>query len=104
MLEEALEIATDADYKFDLAVQLGKLEIAKVHNNILSLVFLSDYTGAAWCTQLPACAGSDHFGSYVRNIFLHFCRRLFLGIELMISWSQGNNFAAAPGLPFIQTI
>jgi hypothetical protein len=50
MLEEALEIATDADYKFDLAVQLGKLEIAKVHNNILSLVFLSDYTGAAWCT------------------------------------------------------
>ncbi|EMS68585.1 Coatomer subunit beta'-1 [Triticum urartu] len=29
MLEEALEIATDADYKFDLAVQLGKLEIAK---------------------------------------------------------------------------
>ncbi|VAI69855.1 unnamed protein product [Triticum turgidum subsp. durum] len=30
MLEEALEIATDADYKFDLAVQLGKLEIAKL--------------------------------------------------------------------------
>ncbi|CAD6343064.1 unnamed protein product [Miscanthus lutarioriparius] len=29
MLEEALEIATDADYKFDLAVQLGKLEVAK---------------------------------------------------------------------------
>ncbi|KAG8069621.1 hypothetical protein GUJ93_ZPchr0006g41678 [Zizania palustris] len=29
MLEEALEIATDADYRFDLAVQLGKLEVAK---------------------------------------------------------------------------
>lgn len=29
MLEEALEIATDADYKFDLAVQLGRLEVAK---------------------------------------------------------------------------
>nr|CAB3469471.1 unnamed protein product [Digitaria exilis] len=29
MLEEALEIATDADYKFDLAVQLGKLDVAK---------------------------------------------------------------------------
>jgi hypothetical protein len=30
MLEDALEIATDPDYKFDLAVQLGRLEIAKV--------------------------------------------------------------------------
>ncbi|XP_078170306.1 coatomer subunit beta'-1 isoform X1 [Carex rostrata] len=29
MLEEALEIATDPDYRFDLAVQLGKLEVAK---------------------------------------------------------------------------
>jgi coatomer subunit beta' len=30
MLEEALEIATDPDYRFDIAVQLGKLEVAKV--------------------------------------------------------------------------
>ena len=29
MLEEALEIATDNNYRFDLAVQLGRLEIAK---------------------------------------------------------------------------
>ncbi|KAH9566824.1 hypothetical protein CY35_04G149400 [Sphagnum magellanicum] len=29
MLEDALEIATDPDYKFDLAVQLGRLEVAK---------------------------------------------------------------------------
>ncbi|GJM90577.1 hypothetical protein PR202_ga06875 [Eleusine coracana subsp. coracana] len=29
MLEEALEIATDTNYRFDLAVQLGRLEIAK---------------------------------------------------------------------------
>jgi hypothetical protein len=53
----------------------------------------------------PACAGSgegsDHFGSYVRNISLHFCKRLFPGLELMTSWSQGNNFTAAPGLPFL---
>lgn len=40
MLEEALEIATDADYKFDLAMQLGKLEVAKVLV-MLSLIFLS---------------------------------------------------------------
>lgn len=30
MLEDALELATDPDYKFDLAIQLGRLEIAKV--------------------------------------------------------------------------
>ena len=30
MLEDALEVATDLDYKFDLAVQLGRLEVAKV--------------------------------------------------------------------------
>ena len=41
MLEEALEIATDADYKFDLAVQLGKLEIAKVD---ITLLCVSSFT------------------------------------------------------------
>lgn len=30
MVEEALEVATEPDYRFDLAIQLGKLEIAKV--------------------------------------------------------------------------
>ncbi|KAH7511890.1 hypothetical protein FEM48_Zijuj12G0031000 [Ziziphus jujuba var. spinosa] len=29
MLEDALEVATDLDYRFDLAIQLGRLEIAK---------------------------------------------------------------------------
>jgi hypothetical protein len=33
----------------------------------------------------PACAGSgegsDHFGSYVCSISLHFCMRLFTGLE-----------------------
>ncbi|KAJ0528081.1 putative transcription factor WD40-like family [Helianthus annuus] len=29
MIEEALEVSTDPDYKFELAIQLGKLEIAK---------------------------------------------------------------------------
>lgn len=30
MVEEALEVSTDPDYRFDLAIQLGKLDIAKV--------------------------------------------------------------------------
>jgi hypothetical protein len=44
---------------------------------------------------------SNHFGSYVRSISLHFCKRLFPGLEPMTSWSQGNNFIAAPGFLFI---
>jgi hypothetical protein len=42
--------------------------------------------------------GSDHFGYYVCNISLHFCKRLFSGLEPMTSWTQGNSFTAAPGL------
>jgi hypothetical protein len=52
----------------------------------------------------PACAGSgeesDHFGSYVHSFSLHFCKRLFLELEPMTSWSQGNGFTAVLGLPF----
>ena len=29
MLEEALDIATDSNYRFDLAVQLGRVDDAK---------------------------------------------------------------------------
>ncbi|KAE9600493.1 putative coatomer, WD associated region, tetratricopeptide-like helical domain-containing protein [Lupinus albus] len=29
MIEEALEVATDPDYRFDLAIQLGRLDVAK---------------------------------------------------------------------------
>lgn len=30
MIEDALEVATDPDYRFELAIQLSKLTIAKV--------------------------------------------------------------------------
>jgi len=30
MIEDALEVATDPDYRFDLAIHLGKLDVAKV--------------------------------------------------------------------------
>ena len=50
----------------------------------------------------PACAGSgegsDHFGSFVRIISLHFCKRLFPGLEPVTSWSQGGSSTAAPRL------
>jgi hypothetical protein len=28
---------------------------------------------------------------------MHFCKRLFPGLEPMTSWSKGNSFTAAPG-------
>jgi hypothetical protein len=45
----------------------------------------------------PACAGSDHFGSYVLSISLHLCKSMFPGLEPMTSWSQGNIFTVVPG-------
>jgi hypothetical protein len=33
----------------------------------------------------PACAGSDHFGSDVCSLSLHFCKRLFPGLEPMVN-------------------
>ena len=33
MIEEALEVATDPDYRFELAIQLGRLDVAKVCSN-----------------------------------------------------------------------
>jgi hypothetical protein len=34
--------------------------------------------------------GYDHFGSYVRNISLHFCKWLFPRFEPFTSWSQAT--------------
>jgi hypothetical protein len=52
----------------------------------------------------PACIGSregyDHFESSVHSLSLYFYRRLLTGLEHMTSWSQGNRFTTAPGLPF----
>ena len=39
MLEEALEIATDSNYRFDLAVQLGRVDDAKAQWIILFFTF-----------------------------------------------------------------
>ena len=38
MVAEALEVATDPDYRFELAIQLGRLEIAKVHGTSCTML------------------------------------------------------------------
>jgi hypothetical protein len=37
---------------------------------------------------------------HVRSLPLHFCKRLFPGLEPMTLSSQANSFTAAPRLPF----
>jgi hypothetical protein len=66
----------------------------------------SDHFGSYVChLSLHFCTrsreGSDHFGSYVCRLSLHFCKRLFPGLESMTSWSQGNSFTVALGLSFL---
>jgi hypothetical protein len=51
----------------------------------------------------PVCTGSNHFVSYVQPFptFLQEAGQIPLtGLEPMTSWSQGDSFTAAPGLPF----
>ena len=41
MIEDALEVATDPDYRFELAMQLGRLEVAKVnYSNTLTHMYV----------------------------------------------------------------
>ena len=52
--------------------------------------------------EAPACAGfgegSDHFGSFVRSLSLHFCKRLFPGLEPVTihPWPHGHKATALP--------
>lgn len=48
MTEDALEVATDPDYRFELAIQLGRLEVAKVSLSVLPLEKL-------YFLDLPIC-------------------------------------------------
>lgn len=38
MVAEALEVATDPDYRFELAIQLGRLEVAKVSGAVCTML------------------------------------------------------------------
>jgi hypothetical protein len=49
----------------------------------------------------PAYIVSDHFESYVCSLFLYFYNRLFLELETIISWSQGNSFTVMPELHIV---
>lgn len=44
MIEEAIEVATDPDYRFELAIQLGRLEVAQVSlDDMLGMCNLEDF-------------------------------------------------------------
>jgi coatomer subunit beta' len=86
MSEEALEIATDADYKFDLAVQLGKLEVAKVLNNLLSY-------------QTIERIFYDVLFVYILNLIAIYCNVQAIAIEAQSEskWKQLGELAMSTG-------
>lgn len=49
MVEDALEVATDPDYRFELAIQLGSLDIAKVSSPIVIYTIT-----VAYCSNIQA--------------------------------------------------
>ena len=51
MLEDALAVARDPDYRFELAVRLGKLNIAEVNHVCYSQVssFIMGADGSSMC-------------------------------------------------------
>jgi hypothetical protein len=49
----------------------------------------------------PACSGSDHFGSYLRSLSLHLCKRLFPGLKPMTVTRQQLYHCARAPLPMI---
>ncbi|XP_044343151.1 uncharacterized protein [Triticum aestivum] len=81
-----------------------KMNGIRVHPPVFTKVMGRPPKRAAPVHVAPACAGSgegsDHFGSIVRSLSLHFCKRLFPGLEPVTSWSQGSSFTTALRLPF----
>lgn len=60
MIDDALEVATDPDYRFDLAMQLGSLEIAKVSGkNFNPLANVSSHYERFWILPLISFVGVD---------------------------------------------
>jgi hypothetical protein len=51
----------------------------------------------------PAYTGSEegynYFGSYVPSFYMHFCKWLFPGLDLMVTRQQ---LTVMPGLPFTE--
>lgn len=81
-------------YVIPSCISVKKSEIFKLKN--------MNYDGqpGACSFRLRPKKGSNHIGSTVRGLFLHFCKSLFLGFEPVTSWSQGRRCTTATRLPF----
>jgi hypothetical protein len=90
-------------HESQLAIYDGNLECLR---SVSPLTFINSFVifiRGGPVHVAPACAGpgegSDHIGSYVLSLFLHFFKRLFPRLEPMTSWLQGNDFTTVLGLP-----
>lgn len=78
MIEDALEVATDPDYRFDLAMQLGKLEVAKVSSYVKEILLANfSYLGCLVFSFFPfnEFVLLVHIVSYESSLFAGYCDR-----------------------------
>jgi len=83
MIEDALEVATDPDYRFELAIQLGRLEAAKVRS--IDSTF-------GWTPQL------------VMEAFFSFSCFNLVFLIFVISFGWNDNFVSALNVFLLQEI
>ena len=109
MIEDALEVATDPDYRFELAIQLGRLEIAKVTDlnlcKYLELVFIVQKEHCPVTFQLR-----EIFFIFLvvsKILMLHISYKFILHQEIATvsqsetKWKQLGELAMSAGMVFI---
>ncbi|CAI9276255.1 unnamed protein product [Lactuca saligna] len=105
-VEEALEVATDPDYRFELVIQLGKLDIAKVfslfdlkHKGVVFIILDEDDVGVVMGIQGTEVAKEssdiiildDDFSSVVQvDMLLTFCKEMGLSSVVLVGHDDGG--------------
>ncbi|KAG5523403.1 hypothetical protein RHGRI_035270 [Rhododendron griersonianum] len=83
-IEEALEVATDPDYRFELAIQLGKLDVAKV-SSVARCIFKE-------LKQLLECLLCRAF------VFISCLQEIATGAHSESKWKQLGELAMSTGM------
>ena len=105
MIEDALEVATDPDYRFDLAIQLGRLEVAKVSAQVH--IFLQGYIIwllkidilGFWVFAFLMCM-SLTFEVILRVMFIILLQGIATEVQSESKWKQLGELAMSTGKVF----
>lgn len=104
MIEDALDVATDPDYRFDLAIQLGRLEVAKVSSQVHTCLQADITCKILWLGDLIffiSCLNefdlSAYAGSNVHSLFL---QGIATEVQSESKWKQLGELAMSTGKVF----